>query len=151
MFPNPHNTPSPQTKFSNPQPVALNVPHYFSLPIEAIGRGNGTATLAAMPKTAVHKYCQPHMRKGKSGLPMIEYCRRQPVTWEMRRAAASAISVERFPFERIAAIMRERWALVKISAIGGATGFNFEDSFVVAYGRCPKRSLPLAEAFAMGS
>lgn len=46
--------------------------------------------------------------KAKSGFPAIGYCRRQPVMWEARKAATRANSVDLFPFERTAAITRER-------------------------------------------
>jgi hypothetical protein len=54
----------------------------------------------------------------KSGLPGRDWWRRQPVIRAARRMVASLSSVSLLPYERIAAMTRLRFVLVKTSAIG---------------------------------
>ena len=75
--------------------------------------------------------------KAKSGLPKMAKCRRQPVTLAARKASTSAPSVERFPRDRTADIMRERTVGLKMSAM-----LHLNDSR--AHCQDPDRALPLA-------
>ena len=97
-------------------PFSPPIPSNLLHPIFLIGSRKAKVFWTSVPKAPIHEEREMLPAEDEVGISNQRWCLRQPDILWLRKTRASFISVSLLPFERTAAITRDRFALVKTSA-----------------------------------